>query len=309
MRALVTGSTGFIGSHLVTELRARGWDLVCLTPRAVNCDDLSIVCLIADLLDLNTLDLDPKQVGPVDTIFHFAAMLPHVGSGSAISFLQANAVATLRLLELAERLDVKAFVYASGVSVIGEPQELPITEDHSVTPLQPYILGKLCGELACEMVRLTQGRRITSLRITSPYGIGMLNTSVLPRFVQQGLSSENISWYGSGERTQDFVHVKDVVAACLLAASTSSPGVYNIGSGISTSMKKLAELILTLIPESRSQALPADKPDLQENCRWEVDIAKAYNNLNYHPTVRLEDGVREYIDFMRSGAPVCRWWS
>jgi UDP-glucose 4-epimerase len=133
--------------------------------------------------------------------------------------------------------------------------------------------------------------------------------SVLPRFVRQALTSENIAWYGSGERTQDFVHVTDVVGACLLAAASSTPGIYNIGSGVPISMKQLAHLILRMVPHSRSQVLPADLPDPEEGCRWEVDVGKARNNLGYSPKVRLEDGLRQYIDFVHSGARSCRWWN
>lgn len=309
MRALVTGSTGFLGSHLVRELRSRGWELVCVARRMVSCDDPGIRCLTADLLTPASLDLEFPKVGHIDAVFHFGALMPRSVRDDKAAFIEANGAATFRLLDLAARLEAEVFVYASGVSVIGEPRYLPINEDHPTAPLHPYIVGKLCGELACEMVRRLEGRRITSLRITSPYGAGLMSGGVLPRFVQQALKSENLVWYGTGNRTQDFVHVSDVVDACLRAVASRSSGIYNIASAQPVSMKDLAGTIINLIPESRSNALPAGLPDPQERIHWQVNIGKAERELGYRPKVQFKDGLAEYIEFVHAGKGFDRWWS
>ena len=308
MRALVTGATGFIGNYLVLELRRRGWDVVCMTRRPVETTDLGIRCVQADLLQPAQLDAIASAAGPMDSVFHFAALLPAADT-SVEQYLVANCVATSRLLELAERMGARSFVYASSLPVIGTPEHLPITEEHSVRPKHPYHLSKLCGEMACEMARRMDNRNVSSLRITSPYGAGMTANSVLPRFVSKALQSEEVQWMGSGSRAQNFVHVMDVVAAALLAAETDRPGVYNVGGGETTSMQELARLITKLTPGTQSKVSASGKPDPEESCRWEVDLTRAAAALGYRPKVPLEQGLSEYIACMQSRQETARRWN
>ena len=306
MRALVTGATGFIGRHLVAALLYRGWEIVCMTRTTVTALDSRIRCVQGDLLDPGSV-LGLHLGDPVDVLFHLAAQLP-AADVSAAQCLIANGVATTLLLDVAAELNVKSIVYASSLPVIGIPEHLPITEYHPVKPTNPYHLGKLCGELACEIARRSNGRRVTSLRITSPYGIGMPTEGVLARFSQRALHSEDIQWHGTGSRAQNFIHVSDVVAAALLAAETESPGVYNIGGAETIAMDALARLAVRLVPESRSKVSSSGAPDPEEGCRWEVDLTQASSGLGYQPKVSLEQGLQEYLEWLRSRAPIPRWW-
>lgn len=309
-RALVTGATGFIGNALVTELRRRGWAVVAVTRRPVGLSDPGVTCLAGDLERPESLDLDAAGVGPVQAVFHLAARMPtHLPPADVATYLTANAVATARFLGSKVAREATSFVYASGLTVIGKPETLPVAEDHPTRPLHPYLLSKLCGELACELVRRTEGRRVTSLRITSPYGSGMPPTSVLPRFVRQALDSEDLSWFGSGGRTQNFVHVADVVRALLLASETPSPGVYNLAGPASVSMKDLARMIVRLAQGSQSRAVPSGSPDPQDDFRWEIDLRGAEAGLGYRPEVTLERGIGELIASTRTSAAPARWWS
>jgi len=136
----------------------------------------------------------------------------------------------------------------------------------------------------------------------------MSETTVLPRFVKLALASEDISLYGSGARTQNFVHVGDIVRACLLAAEGDEGGVFNVAGPDQTSMRDLARAVVRLAPGCRSEVRFADKPDPQEEYRWDVDLAKSRRTLGYEPEVSFEDGLRDYIDFLASGRPLPRWW-
>jgi nucleoside-diphosphate-sugar epimerase len=306
MRALVTGATGFIGNHLVLALRQRGWDVVCMLRRVVTASDAGIRCVYGDLTRPESLDLGEVERGSVDVLLHFAARMP-ANEIPREQYMTENAEATERLLKTAARLDIKSVVYASSLPVIGVPQRLPITEDHPTNPRHPYHLSKLHGEMACETARQT-GRRITSLRITSPYGPGMVPKGVLARFVSQALHSEDIQWLGDGSRAQNFVHVCDVVRAAQLAAVTDHPGIYNIGGPETTNMRELAQIVARLTPGTRSKLSAAAVADPEQGRRWEVDNSRALKGLGYRPQVSLEQGLAEYIRNARGETEPSRWW-
>jgi UDP-glucose 4-epimerase len=307
MRALVTGATGFIGNSLVLELRRRGWNVVCTVRSPVETTDADIRCVQADLLQLAQLEGMLQAAGPMDSVFHFGALLP-AAERCIEQYLAVNCVATSRLLEAAGQMGAKSFVYASSLPVIGAPEHLPITEGHSVKPRHAYHLSKLCGEMACEMTRRVRKRNVSSLRITSPYGPGMMQNGVLPRFVSRALKSEEIQWLGNGSRAQNFVHVTDVVAAALLAAATDRPGIYNVGGSETTSMQELARSVTRLTPGTSSQVTASGNPDPEEGCRWEVDLTRAAAGLGYRPKISLEQGLGEYIAWVQSGQDAQRWW-
>jgi nucleoside-diphosphate-sugar epimerase len=306
MRALVTGATGFIGNYLVLELRRRGWKVVCVlrSPRT----GPDIQCVHGDFLRPETLSFDDVPARSVDVLFHFAALLPSQES-SPEQYLMANCAGTIRLLQTAMHLGIKSVVYASSLPVIGMPERLPITEDHPANPRHPYHLSKLCGEMACEMSRRTQGLRVSSLRITSPYGPGMSPNGVLARFVGNALRSERLQWLGRGSRAQNFVHVSDVVKAALLAAETDRSGIYNIGGSETTSMQELARTVARLTPGTHSEVSAKEMPDPEEGSRWEVDLTRAASGLKYRPTISLEVGLAEYIAWVHSGVETPHWWN
>jgi len=308
MRALVTGATGFVGRYLVLELRRRGWNVICLVRRQVEPVDPEIECVTADLSQPTDIPFLQLAVRPIDALFHFGALLPGKEI-SARQYLTVNSTATAHLLEIAANLDIKSVVYASSLPFIGRPEHLPINEDHSTKPMHPYHLSKLCGELACEMARRISGRSITSLRITSPYGPGMQSRVVLSRFVESTLRSKDIHWLGGGTRAQNFVHVRDVVRAALLATATQNPGVYNVGGRETTTMKELALLVTQLSPIKGCEATAAEGVDPEEGIRWEIDLTRAQAGLGYTPSIALPDGLADYIEWARSGARAPSWWN
>ena len=307
MRALITGATGFIGRYLVDELRRLGWEVVCVVRKKVQPLAPGITCVQGDLCDLDALDRMVPQVGSVDVLFHLGALMPSTsGANKACEFLIANGVATYRLLEIAETIGSNTFIYLSSISVLGQPKEQPVTEDHPYLPHLPYGLSKLFGELSCEMIRRVDVRRVISLRITSPYGSGMNTKTVLPHFVNQALASKPLEYFGSGDRTQNFVHVSDIVQACTLAVDCPNPGIYNVG-GETISMRELAELIVRLTPGSKSIVRASKTKDPQEDYRWEIDLTRSRELLGYKPRIPLEVGIAKLIKNMKGGS-VCRSW-
>lgn len=301
---MVTGGTGFIGRHLVSRLREMGWSVVSVTRRKVTASDPGITCVYGDLSQPETLEYSREEVGPIDAVFHLAARMPTSRDiEETYDYLHDNVLGTTRLLLTFLRLEAAVFVYTSSISVIGQPLHSPVTEQHPTYPTHPYSVSKLSAELVCEQIRRSEHRSIASLRLTSPYGPGMPTNTVLPRFVQMAQASQDITLYGTGARTQNFLHVSDAVHACILSAQHHVSGIFNVGGPRDTSMKSLAELIVKLIPGSRI-AYPGI-PDPQEDHRWAVDSRKAQQAFDYTPAVTLEAGLKDYLD-RRDDAP--RWW-
>lgn len=309
MRALVTGATGFIGANLVAELCKQGWEVVCLTRQSVESENPRISVIIADLLKPGSLASSFSNLGKIDVLFHVGALIPGIRSGlSANDFFIVNTVSTYELLKIAVQSGIRSFVYASSLPVIGKPKQLPISEGHPLQPFNLYLISKLGGELACEMMRDIENLRVSSLRITSPYGKGMQVHTVLPQFVHRALRSDDIEIYGTGQRTQNFVHLTDVVQAFLLAAETDKPGVYNVAGIESCSMQQLAEKVVQQVPETRTQIIRCGQPDPQESYRWDIDLSRSRKNLNFNPRVSLLNGISDYIDWVKSEKPITHWW-
>jgi nucleoside-diphosphate-sugar epimerase len=284
-RALVTGATGFVGRALTARLLAEGWDVAALVRDPARLP-AGVAGITADLARVETLEV----AEPYDVVFHTAAQM--TASISGADYLAQNGVATAALLETARAIGVRRFVYLSGATVIGHPSSLPITEDHPVVPITPYLLGKLAGEFASRIAQ-TPDFSTVSLRVSSPYGPGMNRATVLPAFVARGLAGETIQWQGSGSRAQDFVHVDDVAAGCLAAATAAAPGpLYNLASGTATTMRTLAEMIAT---QTGASAAASGQPDPQDGVRWDISLDRARAELGYDPRISLADGLAAYI--------------
>jgi UDP-glucose 4-epimerase len=129
----------------------------------------------------------------------------------------------------------------------------------------------------------------------------MAQRTVLPLFLRRATEGQPLTWHGSGSRAQDFIHVSDVAAACLLAAQSDESGLYCLGSGTATTMKELAEQIAALVPGARAHA--SGEIDPQEGVSWQVDVSALRRALGFQPRVALADGIRHLLT-----APARRDW-
>lgn len=311
MRVLVTGGTGFIGSHLVAALRNRGDGVVCLVRKKIRWNDDGIECVSVDLEDMTALHECLVQIKPCDAIVHFGAKLPIPSATKPEAlrpYVDANVGATCRLLESAVAWAVQSFVFASSITVVERPIAGAINEDRRICPDHAYSTSKSQAELACEYCRRKAGVQAYSLRITSPYGPGMSPTTVLPRFVNLARESKDILLLGSGARTQNFVHVSDVVRAVLLALDATKPGVYNVAGAVAASMLDLASLAIQAVPGCTSRVRLAGKPDPQEDFRWNVDASKAERELGFKASVGLAEGISAYVEGLKRG-DFHSWWT
>jgi UDP-glucose 4-epimerase len=301
MKALVTGTAGFIGSHLSTALLARGATVVGIDsftdyyPREIKAANL------APLLGnrsftfvegaLQTTPLDPLLDG-VTHIFHLAAQAGVRKSwGDDFRIYTSNNIdATQRLLEALKGRALDRFVYASTSSVYGDGVPLPMREDAALHPVSPYGVTKLAAEHLCFLYRVNFGIPTVALRYFTVYGPRQRPDMGFHRFIRAALTGRPISLYGDGNQTRDFTYVSDAVAATIAAGDRGRPGaVYNIGGGSRVSVNQVFEVIGRITGRTLDVRREAEqKGDMRDTF---ADTTRARQELGFAPSQTLETGL------------------
>ena len=297
MKVLVTGATGFIGSHLCDELLKRRYIVFGATfsentqniKPLLSCGNFHLKK--CDILDQKAVSDMIKKNG-IEIICHLAAKLPisNNDSESKSLYFDVNAKGTLNILKAAQNYANK-IIYASSMSVYSEPPKyLPVDEKHPTEPSTAYGRSKLEGESYC--IEYAKMINIIMLRYGGAYGRGQPTHNAIPRFINQALNNKPITIYGDGTQTSDYTYIKDIVQGTILAMEKNKPGVFNIGSGKEISVRDLAERIID-ITNSKSEIILVEK-DTNRQFRFAMDITKSQNFLGYSPHT-LDEGLRSYI--------------
>jgi UDP-glucose 4-epimerase len=247
--------------------------------------------------DIRNHSLVADVLEGVDAVVHLAAITDH---NSCLQKPQlahdVNVNGTSLLLEEARKHSVRRFVYASSAAIYGEANKFPISEQAKPAPLAPYGASKLAGERQCLEYQRTFGLSTVCLRYFNIFGPRQFSpqySAVFTQFIRRIQQNETPVIYGDGLQTRDFVNVRDVTEATLLALdSNDAAGVYNIASGKETTIEALAQ---TLIKISGKSALrPAHAPARQGEIRRSLaDITKARSELQFTPKTDLETDLHE----------------
>ena len=310
MRALVTGSAGFIGSTLTDRLLAQGADVVgidCFTdyyPRVLKERNLTaarqsdrFTFVDGDLLNA---DLDALLDG-VTHIFHLAAQAGVRKSwGRDFNvYVSNNIAAPQRLLEACAGRPLERFVYASTSSVYGDEAAIPMREDQRLQPLSPYGVSKLAAEHLGHLYYVNHGVPFVALRYFTVYGPRQRPDMGFHRFLSAAIDGRPLVRFGDGEQTRDFTFVADAVTATVAAGTTGVPGrVYNIGGGSRVSVNHVFEIIGALMghPVAIDQQ-PPQKGDMRDTY---ADTSRAAADLGFAPSITLEQGLAEEYAWLRS---------
>ena len=303
--ALVTGGGGFIGSNIVRMLRAEGVPVRVLDDFSsgyrVNLDGLDGVEVVSG--DLRDADVLADVVDGIDVVFHLAASVGNVRSiEHPIEDSEVNALGTLRVLEAMREAGARRIVYSSSAGIFGELKELPIREDHPLEPGSPYGVSKLAGEKMCLAYAQLFELDAVCLRYFNVYGVNQRYDAygnVIPIFTHRLLNGLPLIVYSDGEQTRDFVNVCDVARANLRAARTTGlSGAFNVASGTSVTINRLVELLRDVAgTEPEVEHAPQRPGDVRDS---RADISAAREALGYEPEVSLEEGLAEYVNWMRA---------
>ena len=298
---VVTGGAGFIGSHIAKTFSDSHEVTVLdnLSTGATSRIPANAQFVEADIREEASLH---PHFNSADVVFHQAALVSVDESirdpkrSAAI-----NLAGTMSVLETARRTDTRV-VLASSAAIYGHPEDTPIDEDHPTHPTSPYGVDKLAVDHYARVYAELYDLETVALRYFNVYGPGQTGgnyAGVITVFIRQALAGEDITVHGDGEQTRDFVFVDDVVRANRLAAETDHIGKsYNIGTGHSVSIRRLAELIQDLTDtDSDIVHVESRRGDIDQSV---ADITAATNTLEYEPTVSLEEGLERTIDWYRS---------
>lgn len=301
-KVVITGGAGFIGSNIAEELASDNEVIII--------DDLSSGRLpnIEHLLGMpnvrfmqgtiTDLPLLTQAFAGADYIFHEAALASvPLSIEDPVRANEVNILGTLNVLVAARDCHARKVVFASSCAVYGDAPSLPAQETMPLQPLSPYAVTKAAGELYCAVFCQVYGLPTVCLRYFNVYGPRQDPKSeyaaVVPKFITAALSGRPLTIFGDGRQTRDFIFVKDVVAANILAAKTDGvAGVLNIGSGRQTSVIDLANLVLKLTGRDMQ---PVHHPPQPGEIRHSfADVSRA-KELGYNPKCSVAEGIRQTI--------------
>ena len=298
---LVTGGAGFIGSHIVDRLIENNYDVIILDNLTTgNKNNINPKAEFVNA-DIRDKDLDEKiNFKDVEVVIHQAAQI-NVRSSveNPIYDGDINVLGTINILEIIRKYNINKIVFASsGGAVYGEPNYLPVDENHSINPLSPYGLSKYVGEEYIKLYNRLYGIEYAILRYSNVYGERQDpkgEAGVISIFIDKMLKNENPIIFGDGNQTRDFVYVGDVAKANIMALNWKNE-VVNIGTGKETSVNELFNIIKNEIGFKGNAIY--DKPREGEVYRIYLDIKKA-KSLGWKPEVGLKEGIKRVVNWMK----------
>lgn len=312
---LVTGGAGFIGSHVLDALLARGDRVVCLDSfdpfydPAVKRANLraatahpNFVFIEGDIRDLARVE-EVCKTHEVGRIFHAAGRAGVRPSlRDPLLYEDVNVRGTVVMLEAARRRAVTNFVYASSSSVYGGVEQVPFCESMPLSrPISPYAATKLAGELLSYTYHHLYGLPVTCLRFFTVYGPRQRPDMAIHRFVRLTEQGEPVPIYGDGTIRRDFTYIDDIVQGVLAALDRAFPfEVFNLGESATIEITELVSLIEGCVgKKARLQWLPPEPGDMPVTY---ADIGKAVRLLGYRPRTPVKEGLPRFVEWFRREA-------
>lgn len=307
VRTLVTGGAGFVGSHLCRRLLSDQQEVICIDNLLTGSKENIVDLMANSRFEFIQHDIvDPISI-EVDKIYNLACPASPVHyQADPIKTLKTSVLGTLNMLELADKVGAK-ILHSSTSEVYGDPTVHPQPEEYwgNVNPVgirSCYDEGKRCAETLLFDYHRKNATQIRVARIFNTYGPAMHPNDgrVVSNFIVQALSDCEITIYGDGTQTRSFQFIDDLVSGLvmMMEAERGPIGPMNIGNPTEFTIKTLADLVLELIPESKSKLVYRDLPsDDPKQRKPEISLAK--KSLGWEPTVPLREGLIKTIEYFR----------
>jgi len=305
MKVLLTGGAGFIGSHLLERLIARG-------------DDVSVVDDFNDYYDpvikrrnlpkggFRLHERDLREAAPVvaqekpDVVIHLAARAGVRPSlKDPVLYESVNVHGTLVLLEACRRAGVPRFLFASSSSVYGDGKVPFREDDEDLRPVSPYGVSKLLGEHYVRIYAQLHGIRSTCLRFFTVYGPRQRPEMAISLFADAIANGREIPMFGDGSTERDYTHITDILQGVLAALDRPEPfEVYNLGESRTIPLRRLIELLGECVGRKPLvRPMPEQPGDVRRTC---ASVEKARKKLGYDPRVQIEEGLRDFVAWRRA---------
>ncbi|WP_100404813.1 NAD-dependent epimerase/dehydratase family protein [Bacillus solitudinis] len=303
MKVLVTGGAGFIGSHIVDLLIDKGFKVVVV-------DNLSSgnKAYISENATFYEVDICSEKIEEIfrtekpTHVIHQAAQVD-VSSSVVDPVFDAenNILGTVRLLVCSQKYDIQKFIYASSCAVYGETDNSSIIESHPFQPISYYGLSKGTPEIYIKLFHNLYGIPYTILRYANVYGPRQTpkgEGGVVSIFINKLLNNESPTIFGDGEQKRDFVYVKDVATANMLALAHGENEVLNIGCNEQTSINQLYQMIASMLSNPNPPLYGSKRKGDIAHSR--LDFAKAKNLLSWNPVFNLKQGLKETLNYAKA---------
>jgi UDP-glucose 4-epimerase len=304
MRVLVLGGSGFLGSHIVDKFLAERHDVSVydLYPERFRRSPSGISFHTGDFGNVGALD---ELIGTgFDAVIHCVSTTTPKSSNESPEFdIQSNVIGTLYLLDICVKHKVGKLVFmSSGGTVYGDIGDLDmVDESHAVRPMCSYGVSKLTIEHYLEVYKHLRGLDYVALRLSNPYGerqSPLRALGALTVFLHRTIKGQKVEVWGDGTVTRDFLYVGDVAHAVYLATVNSISGVYNVGSGVGLSLRKiLGQISHVLGVEPRVTWMQSRSFDVP---RIVLDASKLKIATDWKCTTSLEDGIALTSDWLKS---------
>ena len=306
IKVVVTGGAGFIGSHIVEHWINAGAEVHVIDN--LRSGFISNVQLFPQAIFHQISITEREKVFKIlentDYVHHLAAMISVPESvDKPHECVEINITGLLNVLDACKENGVKKIVLSSSAAIYGENPESPKRTDMRPQPKSPYGITKLDGEYYLQMYNEQYGLGAVSLRYFNVFGPRQDPKSqyaaAIPIFIEKAIQNQPITIYGDGEQTRDFIFVKDVVKANILAATNETVnGVFNVALGKASSINEIAKGIISLTNStSRIIYQPERKGDIKHSL---ASVEETTTALNFQPTYSLQDGLNETTAFFRS---------
>ena len=303
MKILVTGGSGFIGSHIVEHYQDKADEIRVLdnlrTGYRKNLDGLKCTFIEGSVTDR---DLVAKPVEGIDYIFHMAALVSVPESmAKPAECVDINVHGLLNVLEAASAAGVKKLVFASSAAIYGDNPSVPKLETMLPEPKSPYAVTKLDGEFYLDLFNRERGLETAAIRFFNVFGPRQdpkgAYAAAVPIFIEKALKGEDITVHGDGEQTRDFIYVKDIVGALAFAAENPGvTGVFNAGYGGQMTINDLARKI---IASSGSTAKVLHGPERPGDVKHSRSSAAKLLAAGWKPGHSLDEALATTLDYFR----------